>query len=229
MTVDLQSCARCSSDSNLRLREFSDQAFAALLVWEEIGSNAIGNPICEDCYAELREVLIDRASELLEAAKMPAPKAVTIDKFAQQSKLAVGAAFGRMQTDHKAVLVSREGGKPKHPEAKSTPPGGVKLGSKGTTATATKHQEIAKPKNKSEKAPITKPTTTTKTAAKPAAKPADKPKPAKAAKPAAKKTTTKKATDHKATKKVLTKSAKKAKPVKKATKKAKPATKKSKK
>jgi hypothetical protein len=34
------------------------------LHWEEIDSSVVGQPICNQCYGELRELLIDRADEI---------------------------------------------------------------------------------------------------------------------------------------------------------------------
>ena len=57
-------CPRCRVEAKLRLRDFSPQAQAALVAWDEMDKSVMGNPICDDCYAELREVLVDRADEL---------------------------------------------------------------------------------------------------------------------------------------------------------------------
>lgn len=57
-------CPRCELETKVRHRPFSDQALSALLVWHEINEAAVGQPICESCYDELREILIDRAEEI---------------------------------------------------------------------------------------------------------------------------------------------------------------------
>ncbi len=57
-------CPRCDSEQKLRHREFSAQAISALLVWGEIAERVVGVPICEGCYDELREVLIERNEEI---------------------------------------------------------------------------------------------------------------------------------------------------------------------
>lgn len=75
-------CPRCGESARLRARTFSDQAMAALVAWQEISEQAIVTPICDECYGELREVLIDRQEELaggvIPVASQPA--AVTVKK-----------------------------------------------------------------------------------------------------------------------------------------------------
>ncbi len=68
-------CCNCGTDSKCRRREFSEQAWTVLLLWNEVQASAVDQPICDSCYDELRETLIDRAEELdgaLNTAK-PAP------------------------------------------------------------------------------------------------------------------------------------------------------------
>jgi hypothetical protein len=57
-------CPNCSIFSNCRRRDFSEQAMTVLLLWGEIAAASVDQPICDDCYEELREVLIDRAQEV---------------------------------------------------------------------------------------------------------------------------------------------------------------------
>jgi hypothetical protein len=57
-------CPNCSVFSNCRRRDFSEQAMTVLLLWGEIAAASVDQPICDDCYDELREVLIDRADEV---------------------------------------------------------------------------------------------------------------------------------------------------------------------
>ncbi len=57
-------CPNCSVFSNCRRRDFSEQAMTVLLLWGEIAPAAVEQPVCDDCYEELREVLIDRADEV---------------------------------------------------------------------------------------------------------------------------------------------------------------------
>lgn len=61
-------CPRCGEMARLRARSFSDQAISALVAWQEVTESAALQPICDECYGELREVLIDRHEELGEGA-----------------------------------------------------------------------------------------------------------------------------------------------------------------
>lgn len=57
-------CPRCGIEGSLQKRIFSDQAIAALVVWEELEESLIDEPVCNHCYAELRDILIERNDEL---------------------------------------------------------------------------------------------------------------------------------------------------------------------
>ena len=57
-------CPRCGIDGVLQKRVFSDQALAALVVWQELESTLIDDPLCHECYVELRDILIERSEEL---------------------------------------------------------------------------------------------------------------------------------------------------------------------
>ncbi|WP_132323250.1 hypothetical protein [Pseudobacteriovorax antillogorgiicola] len=56
-------------DGKLKKRPFGEQAIAALVVWGELDQRLVDQPICEDCYEELRETLIERESEIPNAAQ----------------------------------------------------------------------------------------------------------------------------------------------------------------
>jgi hypothetical protein len=62
-------CPNCETKATCKQRDFSEKAVAALMFWGEINPNAHGKAICDDCYGELREVLIDRADEVEHAAR----------------------------------------------------------------------------------------------------------------------------------------------------------------
>ena len=64
LTAKLTACKNCGSRAKCHRREFSLQAWTALLLWEEVSVEAICQPLCEDCYTEMRETLIDRNSEV---------------------------------------------------------------------------------------------------------------------------------------------------------------------
>lgn len=57
-------CKNCSNTTVCRRRPFSEQAWTVLLLWNEINPHAVDQPICEECYEEMRDVLIDRADEI---------------------------------------------------------------------------------------------------------------------------------------------------------------------
>ena len=59
-----KNCSCCGEDRKARRRNFSEQAWTALLLWSEVEQTAIDQPICDGCYGELRETLIDRAEEV---------------------------------------------------------------------------------------------------------------------------------------------------------------------
>ena len=58
------SCHNCGSMSRCRRRQFSEQAWTVLLLWNEINPSAVDQPICSDCYEEMRDILIDRTDEI---------------------------------------------------------------------------------------------------------------------------------------------------------------------
>lgn len=58
------SCANCGETSRCRRRQFSEQAWTVLLLWNEISPSVVDRPICSDCYEELREILIERTDEV---------------------------------------------------------------------------------------------------------------------------------------------------------------------
>lgn len=68
-----ETCSNCREDGKCRRREFSEQAWSVLVLWNEVQMTAVDAPICEDCYNELRETLIDRADEIEAALSEPAP------------------------------------------------------------------------------------------------------------------------------------------------------------
>ena len=58
------SCSVCSEERKSRTREFSTHAWTALTIWGEVEQSTFGQPICEGCYREMRDLLIERAEEL---------------------------------------------------------------------------------------------------------------------------------------------------------------------
>ena len=64
MSVKIQDCPRCSNAARLEKRPFSDQAVAALIIWGDMEQSLIGQAICEECYSELRDILIERGEDI---------------------------------------------------------------------------------------------------------------------------------------------------------------------
>jgi hypothetical protein len=57
-------CGSCDESVKSVKREFSDQAWAALVSWREVSAKAVDSPLCNDCYFNFRDVLIERADEI---------------------------------------------------------------------------------------------------------------------------------------------------------------------
>ncbi|MBP6218257.1 MAG: hypothetical protein KA436_06700 [Oligoflexales bacterium] len=57
-------CTNCGVESKCRRRSFSEQAWTVLLLWNEISPASVDQPVCEACYEEMRNILIDRMDEI---------------------------------------------------------------------------------------------------------------------------------------------------------------------
>ncbi len=64
MSGKIQDCPRCSNAARLEKRPFSDQALAALIIWGDMEQKLVKEPICEECYNELRDILIERGEDI---------------------------------------------------------------------------------------------------------------------------------------------------------------------
>lgn len=64
MQNTISTCSHCSEVGKTRKRDFSPQAWTVLVLWSEIQKATVDEALCEHCYDELREVLIDRADEI---------------------------------------------------------------------------------------------------------------------------------------------------------------------
>lgn len=69
----VQECPQCGTNTKCRRRDFNEQSWAVLVSWGEVEPEAVDQPICESCYSDLREILIDRAGEFEQALKSPKP------------------------------------------------------------------------------------------------------------------------------------------------------------
>ncbi|MCX6130146.1 MAG: hypothetical protein NTX25_13905 [Proteobacteria bacterium] len=64
MSGKIQDCPRCGNTARLEKRPFSDQVVAALITWGDIEQSLVGQAICEECYTELRDILIERSEDI---------------------------------------------------------------------------------------------------------------------------------------------------------------------
>ena len=92
-----ESCATCGEDQKCRRRDFSEQAWAALLLWGEVQKKSVDQAICEHCYNELRETLIDRADEIETAASAPAPRTKSVPAAKPAVAQAPAASRGKVR------------------------------------------------------------------------------------------------------------------------------------
>lgn len=65
MSLSVQTrCAVCDEERKIRHRDFSPHAWTALTVWGEVHFSHNGQAICNACYSDLRDLLIERSSEV---------------------------------------------------------------------------------------------------------------------------------------------------------------------
>ncbi len=110
-----QQCAHCMTETRCSRRDFSEQAWSVLLAWKEVGRTAVDQPLCNDCYDELREILIDRAEELTLAINDPVAFNSSVAENAKKrasaaepkKKLAIGAAKKAAPAAKKAKKTKR--------------------------------------------------------------------------------------------------------------------------
>ena len=72
MAINSACCPRCETTAKLRPRDFSDQATASLVSHGDLDRKAVGKPICDECYDELRDVLIDYQRHEIAPVEAPA-------------------------------------------------------------------------------------------------------------------------------------------------------------
>ncbi|MFK7824963.1 MAG: hypothetical protein AB8G05_12455 [Oligoflexales bacterium] len=82
----LGTCHNCNAESRCSRRQFSEQAWTVLLLWNEINPSAVDQPICGDCYEEMRDILIDRTDEIERAMQQQSDEVARIKQ--QLSNLA---------------------------------------------------------------------------------------------------------------------------------------------
>ena len=81
--LNRQACAHCGTENKSRNRDFSAQIWAVLLYWGEVDDAVVNQPICDSCYRELRNLLIDRSEEMENVLKNGLPEAQESRKTAQ--------------------------------------------------------------------------------------------------------------------------------------------------
>jgi bacterioferritin-associated ferredoxin len=64
MRAKIHDCPRCGNAARLEKRPFSDQALAALVTWGDMDRSLVGQAICEECYTEMRDILIERSEDI---------------------------------------------------------------------------------------------------------------------------------------------------------------------
>jgi len=56
-------CPRCGETAKLRTRDFSSQALATLISWGDLNEKHVSEPICDNCYNEMRDALIENQTD----------------------------------------------------------------------------------------------------------------------------------------------------------------------
>ena len=156
-------CARCSSGATARKREFSEQAYSMLLVWGEIDKDIIDAPICDECYAELRDLLIERADDAIEEDTVAAPveiKRIVGIPTAKAEVIPLARASGSdlVEDDYRHTPKTRTArGTVKKEKVSRTKPKTQKSSSKKTeTKSKTKSKTVSKSKVKTTTKPSKK-------------------------------------------------------------------------
>ncbi len=63
-------CPRCGETAKLRARDFSSQALATLISWGDLNEKHVSEAICDGCYGELRDALIENQGQQKPATKI---------------------------------------------------------------------------------------------------------------------------------------------------------------
>lgn len=88
----VQDCPHCGEESRCRRREFSEQTWSVLSAWGEVENASVDQPICDSCYNDLREILIDRADEISVALVQPTQPGSSVAAKKTTAKKAATAA-----------------------------------------------------------------------------------------------------------------------------------------
>ena len=80
-------CSNCHEEGLCRKRSFSSQVWTLLLLWDEVKAQAVEQSICDTCYMELREILMERVEEV-EAALSSKREAQEVPALEEMNSLA---------------------------------------------------------------------------------------------------------------------------------------------
>lgn len=72
MAIAIAKCPRCEASAKLRPRDFSDQAIATLVTHGDLDKKLVGASVCDDCYDDLRDVMIEHLRATATPAAQPA-------------------------------------------------------------------------------------------------------------------------------------------------------------
>src|SRR5262245_16569905 len=64
MGLSLQCGHGTTTERRHRLTDFSPQGWSLLVQWQEVSEEVIQQPLCEVCYQDIREILIERSGEM---------------------------------------------------------------------------------------------------------------------------------------------------------------------
>ena len=62
--LGIGTCNNCGGEKRCRRRTISEKAWTVLLLWNEVDPRTVDQPICDDCYKDLRDILIERNDEI---------------------------------------------------------------------------------------------------------------------------------------------------------------------
>ncbi len=75
MNIKVCDCPRCGENTKVQKRLFSAMALSALITWGDLEETLVDEAICDDCYKELRDVLIENTDELSKMEPLKLTKA----------------------------------------------------------------------------------------------------------------------------------------------------------
>ena len=75
MNIKVCDCPRCVENTKVQKRLFSAMALSALITWGDLEQELVDEAICDNCYKELRDVLIENTDELSKMEPLKLTKA----------------------------------------------------------------------------------------------------------------------------------------------------------